>query len=78
MLGLVALEEYHLERGLCKMNKLLTILLLAFCIYTFISISTQAKAEVMQSTINIPVKITQAIANVMASIDEARVVSVKN
>uniref|UniRef100_A0A6M3LGE6 Uncharacterized protein n=1 Tax=viral metagenome TaxID=1070528 RepID=A0A6M3LGE6_9ZZZZ len=60
------------------MSKLLTILLLAFCIYTFVTISTQAKAEIMQSTINIPVKITQAIANVMASIDEARLTQINN
>jgi hypothetical protein len=54
------------------MTKLLTVLLLAFMIYTFVSVNTLAKAEIARTTIDIPVKITQYIANIMASVDEAR------
>ena len=54
------------------MGRMLNVLLLAFLIYTFVAVNTTAKAEIMRTTVDIPVKITQAIANVMASIDEAR------
>jgi hypothetical protein len=40
-----------------------------------VSVNPQAKSEIMRTTIDIPVKITQAIANVMASVDEARAAS---
>ncbi len=54
------------------MSKLLLSLLLAFCIYTFVSVNIQAKAEIVRTTIDIPVKIGQVIANITNSIDEAR------
>ncbi len=49
--------------------------LLGFMIYTFVSVNTLAKTELVRTTVDIPVKITQAIANIMASVDEARAAS---
>jgi hypothetical protein len=57
------------------MRTIILAILLGFMIYTFVSVNAGAKAEIMRTTIDIPVKITQGIANVMASVDEARVAS---
>jgi hypothetical protein len=57
------------------MTKLILIILMAFCIYTFVSINAQAKAEIVRTTIDIPVKIGQVIAKITNSVDEARNIS---
>jgi hypothetical protein len=57
------------------MTKLILIILMAFCIYTFVSVNVPAKAEIVRTTIDIPVKIGQIIANVLGSLDQARALS---
>ena len=58
------------------MSRLFLVIVLAFMIYTFVAINPLAKAEIMRTTIDIPVKIAQTFANIMASVEEARAASV--
>ena len=59
------------------MSKLLFVILMAFCLYTFVSINAPAKAEIVRTTVDIPVKIGQAIASIAKSVDEARAINEK-
>jgi hypothetical protein len=64
------MHKINKNEGEFKMSKVIAILLIIFIVYTFLSVSSNAKAEITKSTIDIPFKITNTINNIVETTTE--------